>query len=89
MTIPALLIGMLIATLTGAAFHLWRGGGFGRLVLYLVLGWIGFWAGHLIGQRLGWTFGSLGPLRLGMAILTSLVFLLVGHWLSLVEVNKK
>ncbi len=89
MTIPALLIGMLIATLTGAAFHLWRGGGFWRLALYIVLGWIGFWAGHLIGQRLGWTFASLGPLRLGMAILTSLVFLLVGHWLSLVEVNKK
>lgn len=89
MTIPALLIGALIATLMGAAFHLWRGGGFGRLVLYIVLGWIGFWAGHLIGQRLGWAFASLGPLRLGMAAVTSLVFLLVGHWLSLVEVNKK
>lgn len=89
MTIPALLIGMLIATLYGAAFHLWRGGGFGRLVLYIILGWIGFWAGHFIGQRLGWNFASLGPLRLGMATIASLLFLLVGHWLSLVEVNKK
>ena len=89
MTIPALLIGMLIATLYGAAFHLWRGGGFGRLILYILLGWIGFWAGHLIGTRLGWSFASLGPLRLGMATVTSAVFLLVGHWLSLVEVNRK
>jgi len=89
MTIPALLFGILISTLYGAAYHLWRGGGAGKLVLFLILGWIGFWAGHAIGNYLNWTFGSLGQLRLGMATLFSLVFLSLGHWLSLVEVERK
>jgi len=89
MTIPALLFGILISTLYGAAYHLWRGGGAGKLVLFLILGWIGFWAGHAIGNYLNWTFGSLGQLRLGMATLSSLVFLSLGHWLSLVEVERK
>jgi hypothetical protein len=89
MTFPSLLLGILISTLFGAGFHLWRGGGMGRLVLYLILGWLGFWLGHLLGNQLGWTFSSVGPLRLGMATLCSALFLLVGHWLSLVEVQRK
>lgn len=89
MTIPTLLFGIVLSTLYGAAFHLWRGGGMGKLLLYLILGWLGFWIGHYLGNLLGWNFSSLGQLRLGMATLTSLVFLSVGHWLSLVEVEKK
>lgn len=89
MTIPALLFGLLISTLYGAAFHLWRGGGFGKLVLYLFLGWAGFWIGHWLANRLGWTFGSLGPLHLGLATLLSALFLGLGYWLSLVEVERK
>ncbi|MEJ5313868.1 MULTISPECIES: hypothetical protein [Anaerolinea] len=85
MTLPALLFGFLFATLIGAAFHLWKDGGFGRLILYLVLAWIGFWAGHLLAVSLGWHFLSVGPLRFGMAVLGALLFLGTGHWLSLVK----
>ena len=79
----------LLSTLYGSAYHLWRGGGSGKLLLFLILAWIGFWAGHAFGNYLDWTFGSLGQLRLGMATLSSLIFLSVGHWLSLVEVDRK
>jgi hypothetical protein len=89
MTVPALLFGMLISTLYGALFHLWRGGGVGRLILYLILGWAGFWIGQALANQLNWTFGSLGTLRLGMATLTSALFLGIGYWLSLVEVDRK
>jgi uncharacterized membrane protein YeaQ/YmgE (transglycosylase-associated protein family) len=89
MSIPSILFGVLLSTLYGAAFHLWRGGGLGRLVLYLVLGWIGFWAGQFIASRLGWTFASLGPLHLCMATITSFIFLGIGYWLSLVEVERQ
>lgn len=89
MTLPTLLIGLLISTLYGALFHVWRGGGMGRLILYLILGWTGFWLGHFVGEWLGWTFNSLGALHLGMATLTSAVFLFLGHWLSLIQVDKK
>jgi hypothetical protein len=53
MSLPSILFGVLLSTLYGAAFHLWRGGGLGRLVLYLVLGWIGFWAGQILASSLG------------------------------------
>ncbi len=87
MHLPSLLLGLVISTLYGAAFHLWRGGGAGRFLLYLILGWSGFWIGHLLGGLQGWTFGHIGPLNVGAASVSSLLFLLVGHWLSLVEIE--
>ena len=56
-----------------------------RLILYIILAWIGFWIGHLAGNALDWTFFSLGPLRLGTATLGAAITLGVGYWLSLVE----
>lgn len=88
MTFPSFLFGLLISTLYGAAFHLWRGGSLSHLLFYLILGWIGFWGGHLLGSWLGWTFAAVGPLNLGLATLGSLVVLLVGNWLSQVEVAR-
>jgi hypothetical protein len=85
MTLPSVVFGLLVSTFLGAAFHVWRGGSLGRLLLYLILAWTGFAAGHLAGDLLGWTFGSVGPLRLGMAVLGGLVTLGVGYWLSLVK----
>lgn len=85
MTLPAFLFGFLISTLLGAAFHLWKDGGFGRLVIYLFFAWISFWAGHILASQLGLTFISVGPLHLGMAILVCLLGLFGGHWLSLVR----
>lgn len=89
MTLPNLFFGFIISTLYGAAFHLWRGGGAGHLLLNLILGWVGFWIGHVIAEQLGWTFANIGPLNLGSATIFSLVFLGVGQWLSLVEVERK
>jgi len=88
MTLPAFFFGILVSTLIGSAFHLWRGGGLGRFILYIILSWIGFWAGHEIGDQIGWTFWSIGPLRLGMACIGSFLFLGMGYWLSLVKVEK-
>ena len=89
MTVPAFLFGLLIASLLGALFHLWRDGGLLRLGLYLVLAWAGFWAGQYLANLTGWTFGTLGPLHLGLAIVTSLLFLLAGHWITLVEATPR
>ncbi len=85
MTIPALLFGLLLASLYGTLFHLWRGGSGGRILLYVLLSWVGFWLGHFIGDLLDWGFGSLGALHLGTATLGSALLLLVGYWLSLVD----
>lgn len=89
MTLPALLFGIVLSSLYGALFHLWRGGGPGRILLYQVLAWAGFWAGHFGGIWLVWQFWTVGPLNVGPATLGSLLFLLVGHWLSLVEISRE
>lgn len=88
MTLPAFLFGLLVSTLYGAAFHVWRGGSFWRLVLYIFLSWGGFWAGHFLGGRMALEFGKIGPLQLGMGTLFSMIFLGVGYWLSLVKVQE-
>jgi hypothetical protein len=88
MTLPAFIFGGFVATLIGALFHLWRGGNLGRLLLYVALSWVGFWIGHLLASLLGWGFINIGPLHLGMSLLGCLIFLGVGYWLSLIQVEK-
>ena len=89
MTTPSLLLGLVISTVYGITFHVWRGGSAGRLLLYLILGWAGFWSGHFLSARLGWSLFQIGSLNLGMATIGSLLFLVVGYWLSLVEPRKQ
>jgi len=82
MTAPALLLGFFLSTLYGALFHLWRGGGAGRLLLYLFLAWLGFWAGHWIAAQLDLALLKIGPLYAGPASLLAWLILFLGHWLS-------
>lgn len=85
MTVPALLFALLVAILYGALYHLLRGGGFWRLLLFLILSVLGFAAGHLVGLWRGWVFLPLGSLNLGISTIGSILFLLTGDWLSRVE----
>jgi hypothetical protein len=82
MTLPAFLFGFLISTLIGASFHLWFGGGPGRLFFYEVLSWIGFGLGQVLGNLITWKLWDVGPIKLGFAIIGSLFVLFVGKWLS-------
>jgi hypothetical protein len=53
--------------------------------LYFTLSVFGFVIGHLVGPWRGWLFILLGALNLGVSSLGSLVLLVVGDWLSRVE----
>jgi hypothetical protein len=85
MTFPAIVFSFFLAAMFGSLLHLWRGGGLGRLVLYLVSSWIGFFGGHLIAGALGIEFLDIGTIHLGMGILGSLLLLALVYWLSLVD----
>ena len=85
LTLPAIFLGTLFASAYGAAFHLWKNGGWRRMFFYLLASFIGFWIGHVVGVVLGVTFGSIGPIVFSTATLGSVLFLVVGHWLSLVN----
>ena len=85
MTLPALLFAFLLALLYGALYHLIRNGGFWRLILYFALSIVGFAIGHFLGIWRGWVFIPLGSLNLGMSSVGSLIILILGDWLSLIE----
>ena len=85
MTVPALLFALLVALMLGAVYHLLRGGGFWRLMLYLGLSVLGFTLGHLVGLWRGWHFMQMGSLNLGMSSVGSFAVLVFGDWLSRME----
>ena len=87
MTLPAYLLGSVYALLLGALFHVWRDGGIGRLLLYLALSVVGAAVGQWAGMVLHWSLFTVGALNLGLVTLGSLLFLVVGYWLSLVEIH--
>ena len=89
MTIQGIILGIVISSLLGLGFHLWRGGSLPRLILYLFLGWLGFWAGHWIGALLGVSFIKVGGLNLGFAVLGSILFLLGGQILFIVGFDRE
>ncbi len=87
MTLPAYLLGFVYALLLGSLFHVWRDGGAGRLLLFLALSVAGAAAGQWLGTLLNWSLFAVGALNLGLVTLGSLLFLVAGYWLSLVEIR--
>jgi len=82
MNIVTTLFGWLMATLLGALFHLWRDGGFWKLLLYIGLSWAGFWAGNWAAGAWGVHILDIGALHFGLALAGSIIFLFLGHWIS-------
>jgi hypothetical protein len=89
MTFPAILFGIVLSTAYGTAFHFWKGGSLNKLLLYVILAWLGFWTGHIVGGLIGWSFAAVGPINAGLATVGSAIFLFVGEWLGRVEVIRK
>lgn len=83
MSLPAIFFGMILATIYGAAYHLLRGGGLGRLIFDLLLAWVGFWLGQFIAEMLGIHIFRVGQINLAAASIISLLFLIAGNWLRL------
>ena len=82
MTAPAFLYSALLATMIGSLFHFWKGGSGGRLVMMLILSWIGFILGALIANTANIPFLMIGPISGGFGSLGSLLLLIVGDWFS-------
>ncbi len=75
-------LAFLLATLYGAAFHLWQGGAARWLLLYLLSAWVGFAAGHIAGGLVGFTMWSVGTLHVLPATLGSAIALFTARWLA-------
>lgn len=88
MTVPSLALGFIISSILGLLLHLLRGGGPGKILLYLIAAWAGFWGGHALGNRWDFTIYSLGPLNLGMASVGCFIGLFIGYWLGRVDFSE-
>jgi uncharacterized membrane protein YjjP (DUF1212 family) len=75
MTLQTWLLAFALATLYGAGFHLWQGGGARRLALYLLAGWLGFILGHFAGDVLSIHVLRVGALNAFSATIGSLIAL--------------
>ncbi|MCC6147987.1 MAG: hypothetical protein IT308_10515 [Anaerolineaceae bacterium] len=88
MTWASVLFGVIVATLIGAFFHLWRGGNLTRLIFYLFLSEVGFWVGQAVASNLAWKIGQYGQINFLLASLGSFLFLGGGYWLSSIPGEK-
>lgn len=79
MTAPAFVFSFLLASFLGTAFHFWKGGSGGRLLLNLFLSWIGFFLGSWISTSWDISFLMIGPVSGGFGTLGSLILLFAGN----------
>lgn len=79
-TASGLVLGLLLSTAYGAAFHLIMGGRPRNIIIYVVASWLGFTIGHFVGDFLGIDTLKLGAIHLLTASLGNWV-LLLGMWL--------
>jgi hypothetical protein len=87
MSNPAtLLLAVALATIYGAGFHIWQGGGARRLALYLLAGWLGFTLGHILGNLLGIRILMIGQLNFLTATVGSVLALFLARWLAISEI---
>jgi hypothetical protein len=76
-TASGIVLGFLLATIYGAAFHLFVGGPTRRIVLYILASWVGFTIGHFVGDLLDIELLRLGAVHLFSASL--------GAWIALIS----
>lgn len=85
----ALVLGFLLATIYGAAFHLVFGGAVKRLILYLVAAWLGFFIGQFVGDFLNFELLKLGKIHLLSATVGAWLLLFAAWWLVGQEPNPR
>lgn len=85
----ALVLGFLLATIYGAAFHLIFGGALKRLILFLAAAWIGFFIGQFVGDFLNFEMLKLGKIHLLSATLGAWLMLLIAWWLVGQDTNPR
>ncbi len=78
---PGLALSALLATAYGAAFHLLRGGDYGRLARYMLAAWAGFALGQVAAWLAGWEFAMIGEVHVVEGTLGSLLLMVIVHWL--------
>lgn len=83
MTVVAsgMILAFLLATAYGAGFHLILGGPVRHVLVYVIAAWVGFIAGHFLGDFLNIDILDLGAINLFSASIGSWLTLLIAWFL--------
>lgn len=76
-----LVLGFLLASIYGGAFHLIFGGPIRRILVYLFAAWVGFFIGQFIGDFFNFEILKLGKIHLVSASIGAWLSLLAAWWL--------
>lgn len=79
---PTMALGAVISTAFAALFHIWQKGDILALRRYLLAAWLGFAAGHLLGDIVGIHWLQLGQLNVVSGTIGAALALLVAKSLE-------
>ena len=79
---PYILLSLMLGSLYGTLFHLWRGKTSRDLIIYLVTGNVGFWLGQALGDLISSELFLIGPLHILEATALAWISLFVVRWLK-------
>jgi hypothetical protein len=80
---PYILLSLLLGATYGTLFHLWRGQSIRDLIIYFLMGIIGFGLGQGLGNLMGVNLLLIGPLHIIEATVASWVSLFAIQWLKI------
>jgi hypothetical protein len=61
---PAIALGFVLSSAFAALFNLWQGGSMQALLRFLLAAWLGFAAGHVLGEIAGIQWLVVGQLNI-------------------------
>lgn len=79
---PYILLSLILGSLYGTLFYLWRGKNARDLIIYFVTGMAGFWLGQVLGDLIGSNLFLIGPLHILEATALAWASLFVVRWLK-------
>jgi H+/Cl- antiporter ClcA len=79
---PTMALGAVLSTAYAALFHLWQDGDTAALRHYLLAAWLGFAAGHLLGNMLSIQMLQVGQLNVVGGTVGTVIALLIAKALE-------
>lgn len=86
--LPGLVFSLLFALLIGFVFHFLKSGGLLRLFTIETFSILGFVIGHFLASSQKINFLKVGWVNLGFGIIGSIIFSLLGLWITKLNINK-
>lgn len=79
---PGIFLAIIFSSMLASFFHLWKGGGPFKFVIYCVFSWLGFLLFAWIFQQIELEVLKIGPYDIGAGLIGSVLLLFISDWLA-------